>query len=103
MADDTKNKDRVDLRLYNTIVVFDVYMIARSAEAAREGLLSTITGTIAPTETVAKEVTMPNSIRQSWVNEKPWMALDVTEEEFEQLKGITASEAFTKLYTKGKK
>jgi hypothetical protein len=97
----TKEKDRVGLRLYNTIVVVDVYTIAKSPEAAREALLAAIaSGDAKPTEAVAKEVTMANSIRNSWLEEKPFVAADITDEEFETLKGITTGSAFEKFYLK---
>jgi hypothetical protein len=101
----TKNieekKDRVSLRLYNTIAIFDIYVAAHTPEAAREALIEAIkSGELKPSEMVAKEVTMPGSIRSSWVDEKPWVAPDVTDEEFESLKGSTTMQAYEKLYTK---
>lgn len=99
-----KEADRVDLRLYNTIVIFDVYTIARSGEAAREALIELIkTAQIEPTENVAKESTMVNSIRASQLEASPLVAADVTDEEFATLKGITNAQAFERFYKKAKK
>lgn len=99
-----KEADRVDLRLYNTIIFFDVYTIARSGEAAREALIELIrSGQIEPTESVAKESTMASSIRASQVEQSPLVASDVTDEEFETLKGITNAQAFERFYKKAKK
>jgi hypothetical protein len=99
-----KEPDRVDLRLFNTIIIFDVYTIARSGEAAREALIELIkTAQIEPTEAVAKESTMANSIRASQADVSPLVAVDVTDEEFEQLKGITNAQAFERFYKKAKK
>jgi hypothetical protein len=94
-------KDRIDLRLYNTIVIYDVYMIARSESAAKEALAQSIaSGDARPTEIVAKEVTTTNSIRLSWANEAPFVAADVNDAEFETLKGITTSLAFERFYNR---
>lgn len=92
-------KDRIDLRLYNTIVIYDDYVIAKSNESARTTLEATIlAGEIAPTESIAKEVTMANSIRSSKTEGKPLVAGDVTDEEFETLRGITNSASFERFY-----
>jgi len=97
----TDKKDRVDIRLYNTIAVFDVYTVARTNEAARDALLAAIVaGDAKPTEVTAKEITMPGSIRSSWTEQNPFVASDITDEEFETLKGITTSAAFERFYMK---
>lgn len=94
-----KAKDRIDLRLYNTIVIFDVYMISRSPEEARKALLESIAnGDAKPTEIVAKEITAPNSIRSSWLDQTPYVAGDISDGEFEDLRGITTSDAFARFY-----
>lgn len=104
MGTDTKGakpKDRIELRLYNAIVIYDDYVIAKSGEAAREALLAAVAaGDLSPMEIVAKEVTMANSIRTSKVEDKPLVANDVTDEEFETLRGITNSVAFERFYTR---
>lgn len=100
---DDKPKDRVNLRLFNTIVIFDDYVVAKDGQSAREALLAALTaGEVTPMEIVAKEVTMINSIRASKTEEKPLVAADVTDEEFETLKGITNIEAFNRFYTRTK-
>lgn len=96
-----KPKDRIELRLFNSIIIFDDYVIAKSSEAAREALLAAIaSGDVAPMEIIAKETTMANSIRSSKTDGKPLVAADVTDEEFETLKGITNSAAFERFYTR---
>ena len=98
-----KPKDRIDLRLFNTIIIFDVYTVARTAEAAREGLLSAIRASenpAEPSESVAREITMKNSIRLSWVEQKPWYANDVTDDEFAALKENTTMQLFERFYEK---
>lgn len=96
---DDKVKDRIDMRLYNTIAIYDVYHVARSGEAARQALLEGIaSGDIKPMEVTATESKMANSIRASWVDQPPFIASDITDEEFESLKGITTSRAFERFY-----
>lgn len=98
-------KDRIDLRLFNTILIYDVYTVARTAEAARESLLSAIRAgesPVEPTESVAREVTMRNSIRQSWTEQKPYYASDVTDEEFDGLKEHDTLQMWARLYTRDK-
>lgn len=96
-----KPKDRIDLRLYNAIVIYDDYVVARSGEEARRCLLSSIKdGLIDPMEVVAKEVTMANSIRASKTDDSPLVAGDVSDAEFENLRGITTSNAFERFYLK---
>lgn len=99
MGKEEKKPDRIDMRVYNTIVIFDVYTVGRSPEACRETILDAIkAGTIQPTEIVAKEITMQNSIRASWVDQKPWVAADITDTEFEQIKELTTLQAWDAFY-----
>jgi len=96
-----KQEKRIDLRLYNTIAIFDVYTIARSDESARDALLAAITsGDAKPTEITATEIRAANSIRASWIDQSPFVASDITDEEFETLKGITTSASFERFYLK---
>lgn len=98
MASNDKS-NRIDLRLYNTIIVYDVYVVARSAEAAREAILAAIdSGDAKATELVSKEITADRSIRSSWVDQPPYIAADITDEEFTALKGSTTLAAFERLY-----
>lgn len=101
MSDTKKPADRVDMRLYNTIIVFDVYTIARSAEAARAAILAAIADGLDAQEMVAKEVTHERSIRASWVDQTPYVAPEVSDEELALLKGMNTLEVFQRLYKKG--
>ena len=93
--------DRIGLRLYNTIAIFDVYVVSRSSKTAREALINAISsGDIEPTEITATEIRRQESIRSSWLDQPPFIADDVTEAEFEKLRGITTSAAFTRFYEK---
>lgn len=95
----TPEKDRVDLKLFNTIVIFDVYTVGRSPEETKKALLAAIAaGDAAPTEITAREITSANSLRASWLDQAPYVAGDVTDEEFETLKGITTGAAYERFY-----
>jgi hypothetical protein len=98
------DKDRIDLRVYNTIVIYDVYTVGHTADSARDSLVAAIaSGDAKPTEIVAKEVTSANSIRASWVEQTPYVAADVTDDEFESIKGNAVGAMWAKLYTKAPK
>jgi hypothetical protein len=48
-------------------------------------------------------VTSANSIRASWVEQTPYVAADVTDDEFESIKGNAVGAMWAKLYTKAPK
>lgn len=94
-------KDHVDLKLYNTIAVIDVYFVARDGIAAREALIAAIaSGDVKPTEITAMEIRQQGSIRTSWIEQKPFVAADVTDDEFETLKGVTVGAAYERFYNR---
>ncbi len=89
------------MRLYNTIVVFDVYCIANTQEAAVAAAKAWIKDGLEPTESVALESREEKNVRQSWRDQKPLVGTDVSDKEFEeQIKGHTTIEIFTHLYQK---
>lgn len=91
--------DRIDLKLYNTIAIYDVYTVARDNETARMALLNAInSGDARPTEITSTEIRRQGSIRSSWLDQPPFVAGDVTDAEFETLKGITTGAAFSRFY-----
>lgn len=89
-------------KLYNTIIIFDVYTVAKSSEKARETLLHWIQNEqFKPSESVAHEVRRDPEVRLSWREEKPLVADDITDEEFEKtVKGHTTIQIFEQLYLK---
>lgn len=91
------------MKLYNTIIVWDVYtvgaddedpmaVLAAATEACR-GDLPASTGT-------ALHVTQPREVRAAWVAEKPLVSNGVSDADFEQLKGKTTMEIFKMLHEK---
>jgi hypothetical protein len=88
------------VKLYNTIVIFDVYTVAESNEAAREALLAWIAEGMQPSESVAVEVNREQAIRASWREQKPLVGADISDEDFKKLEGRTTLQAFEQLYLK---
>jgi hypothetical protein len=89
------------MKLYNTIIVFDVFVVAESPEAARAAAIVALREDLAPSEQVAVEVTRPNTIRAAWVAQPPFVGDDVTDADFTTLQAKTTSEVYALLYTKG--
>jgi hypothetical protein len=93
------------MKLFNAIAVFDVYVVAESSESARAALLAAIDAVgegIAPMEITATEALRENAIRTSWREERPYVAMDVPDDDFKKCAGKTTFEMFKLLYTKGK-
>lgn len=86
-------------KLYNTIAIYDVYVVAESDEEA-QAALQAWRATNAPSETVVVEVRREVSIREAWCVQKPLVANDVSDEDFEKIKGKTTAEIYRELYTK---
>lgn len=89
------------MKLFNVIVIYDVYVVAESGEAAQAAILDVINSSdLKPSETVGFEVTREQAIRARWRDEKPFVAADISGADFAKLKGKTTVETFTDLYTK---
>lgn len=89
------------MKLYNTVIVFDVFVVAETPEAAREAALGALREDLAPSEQVATEVTRPNTIRAAWANQPPFVAADVTDADFATLQAKDTAAVYAQLYTKG--
>ena len=91
-----------DPKLFNTIIIWDVYCVARSPEEARETAKRWITQEdLKASEEVALSVTREAEVREVWRNEKPLVGNNITDDEFEQrVKGKTTIQIFEDLYTK---
>lgn len=92
------------MKLYNTIVVFDVYSVAENEEDARAAVLANIRQPIPEglraTEENALEVRELRSIRSTWLDQKPCVGEGVSDEDFQKLKGKTTQEIFEMLHLK---
>jgi D-aminopeptidase len=92
--------------IYNTVVVYDVYVIAESPEAAREAALANIRDgeqPLPPSEQVALEVRAEREIRAAWAEEGPLVGNDVSDADFAKLKGKKMTEIYAMLHKKPEK
>jgi hypothetical protein len=90
------------MKLHNVIVVFDVYAVSSdgedSATKARECVLAAIaSGELAPSDQNAIQVLNERNIREAWKAERPFVGADVSDADFEQLKGKTTEDVFNML------
>lgn len=91
------------MKLFNTILVWDVCVIAESEEAARAAVYAMITATedpLKPSDSTAIEAREERNIRTAWRDERPIVGADVSDDDFETLKGKTVVEAHAMLYKK---
>jgi hypothetical protein len=93
--------ESVSMRLYNTIAIYDVYIVAESSDTARETLISAISsGEIKPTESTAVEIVRAGAIRKGFADERPFVAVDVSENDYTSIAGKTTLQIFEHIYTK---
>jgi hypothetical protein len=89
------------MKIFNTIVLYDTYVVANSAEEARKALKDWIHEGLNPSEEKAMEARDERNIRQSWRDQKPLVGGDVSDDDFEKhIKGHTTVEVFQHIYTK---
>lgn len=89
------------MKVHNVIIVFDVYAVAEEPAAAREAIIAAINnGEIKISDQNAIPVNHERSIRDSWRDERPFIGADVSDEDFESLKGKTTLEIFKMIMTK---
>lgn len=83
------------MKVWNVIVVHDVYAIAETPESARAAIIAAIaSGEIELTEQNAIPVNAERGLRESWREQKPFVGDDVSDADFETLKGKTTLEIF---------
>jgi hypothetical protein len=89
------------MRLYNTIAIFDIYIVAGNNETARDTLMNAImSGDLKPSEVTATESKMERSIRAGYRNERPFVASDISDDDFKKCEGKTTIEIFQTIYEK---
>lgn len=90
------------MKLYNTIIVYDVYAVAENEEDARAAVLANIRlqppDSLRATEENALEVRELRSIRSIWLDQKPCVGESVSDEDFERLRGKTTKDIFEMLH-----
>lgn len=94
--------ERIDpLKLYNVITIWDVYVVAESEEAAKACVLGWTKGDeLAPSAQTALETREERQVRGEWLNEKPLIAEDISDADFETLKGKSTIDVQVRLYSK---
>jgi len=91
------------MKLFNTVVIFDVFCVGNDPEKAREAVLDAIREGMKPSEMTALEARTEGNIRQSWRDQKPFVAADISDADFEKkIKGHTTIELWKSIYTKQK-
>jgi hypothetical protein len=90
------------MRLFNTIAIFDVYIVAGNEQTARDTLINAIaSGDLKPSETTATESRFDRSIRQGYRDERPFIAADVSDADYKKkCKGKTTIQIFQHIYEK---
>lgn len=94
------------MKLFNAIAIFDVCVVAESSEKAREALLEAInppspeTEPLMPMEITATEIMRENAIRSGFRDERPFVAADISDADFEKCKGKTTAQIYAQIYTK---
>lgn len=91
------------MKLFNTIVVFDVYTVAESPDEAIAAAIACIRDANEPLATSqqnAFETREERGIRKAWQDERPLVGANVSDEDFATLKGKTTTQAHAMLYKK---
>jgi len=90
------------MKLFKTIVMWDVVVVAQSHDAARQAVKDWIaTGELPASEEVALEIRDETNIRDAWKTQKPLVGADIADVDFEKcVKGRTTIEIFKHIYTK---
>lgn len=89
------------LKLFNVITIWDVYVVAKDEEAAKEVVRQWAqSGELPPSSEAVLETRENRQIRGEWLDQKPLIGNDLSDEEFASLKGKTTLQAFERFYSK---
>lgn len=91
------------MKLFNVVAMYDFFVVAETSEAARDALLAWIRDgaePIDPTDIAGTPIMRENAVRKSALDKKPLVGADVSEKDFESIRGKTVGETYTFLYTK---
>lgn len=89
--------------MWNTIIMWDVYVVAETAEDARETVKSWIAEGNAPTEENAREARDKHNVRLTWHEKRPLVGQTVGDADFDRIKGHTTIEIWHQIYAKSAK
>lgn len=91
------------MKLFQTIIIFDVIAAANSEDAAKAALLALVRDQAEPqgvNEIIAREITQEREIRIAMRGAKPIVGADINDADFETIRGQTNMQMFERLYTK---
>ncbi len=91
------------LRLYNVIVVFDVYCIGEENMPSLEAVQAAISsGMLKASTGNSLEVREVRQVREAWLEQSPIVADDVSDQDFKSIQGKTTKQVAEMLLTKQK-
>ena len=93
------------MKLFNVIMIHDVYVVAESPEDARATLAAFVKeqarlDDLKLNESTALEARSENNVRESWRKERPLVGNSVSDADFAKLKGKGTAEIYKMIYTK---
>jgi hypothetical protein len=88
------------MKLFNTIAIWDYFVVAETSDKASEALLTWIAEGVAPSESVSVETSRAEAVRAAWRPKSPLIASDISDDDFKKLEGKTTIEIFERIYTK---
>lgn len=92
------------MKLFNVIKTWDVWTIAETEEEALKAVSMHIREEgLRASEEVVIETKEARNIRAAWIDEKPMVANDVSDADFERAKGKTTIEIFNMLHVRDPK
>lgn len=87
-------KNAASIQLFNTVVQFDIYIAAHSKEEAEAAVLAAIQQGEKPMEVFSYAILNPRDIRNDWREERPLVAAEVSDEEWQPFTGKTTHDFF---------
>ncbi len=93
------------MKLFSVIKVYDVYVAAESAEEASMTIIKAIRNSdpetlLAPNEATVNEARNERDVHERWRDLKPFVGDDVSDADFETLKGKTTIQILDMLHPK---
>lgn len=91
------------MKLFRTVVVWDVCCVAETPEEALKAVRAAIRDGHKASEEIGTEITHERNIRAAWREEKPFVGDDVSDQDFERVKGKTTFQTFEMLHVRDPK
>ncbi len=92
------------MKLYNVVKSWDIYVVAESPEAAREIADTFIRQeNLEVSDEVAIETKHERDVRDAWKEQNPLVANDISDADYERVKGKTTLQTFEMLHKRDPK